>query len=87
MPPPLAAELIATVQSIAFVPSTFAATIWLILKTLPEDAAFASKTLAVVLDGVAYAVFPITLATLTILGAAILTSENHSHSDGYTITN
>ena len=41
-----------TVAVTAFVPSTLAATIWLIFKTVPEAAAFGSSTTAVVPEGV-----------------------------------
>lgn len=52
VPEPAALELIATVQSTAEEPLMLDATIWLILNTLLEDAAFANSTLAVVFAGV-----------------------------------
>ena len=72
VPEPAALELITTVVSTAAEPLMLAATIWLILKTLPEDAAFASSTLAVVLAGVRYAVLPMMVVTFTMFGAAMI---------------
>ena len=72
VPAPAAAELIATVAFTALEPFTLAHTIWLILKTRPEDAAFDSKTLAVVLPGVRYVVLPVRVVTLTIFGFAMM---------------
>jgi hypothetical protein len=60
------------VQSTAFVPSTFATTIWLIFNTLFDDAAFWSKTTAVVPVGVKYVVLPVIVVRLAIFGAAIV---------------
>ena len=72
VPAPAAALLIATVAFTAEEPFTLAHTIWLILKTRPEDAALDSKTLAVVLAGVRYVVVPRMDVTLTILGFAMI---------------
>ena len=44
----------------------------MILKTRPEDAAFDSKVLAVVLPGVKYVVLPVRVVTLTMLGFAMI---------------
>jgi len=76
VPEPAAAELYATVVFTALVPSTLAATIMLTLKTLPDEAELASKTLDVVFAGVKTADFAVIVATETILGAAILSSFN-----------
>jgi hypothetical protein len=72
VPAPAAALLIATVAFTAEEPFTLAHTIWLILKTRPEDAALDSKTLAVVLAGVRYVVVPRMDVTLTIFGFAMM---------------
>ena len=68
VPAPAAALLIATVAFTALEPLTLAHTIWLILKTRPDDAALESKTLAVVLAGVRYVVVPMIEVTFTIFG-------------------
>ena len=64
--------LIATVAFTALEPFTLAHTIWLILKTRPEDAALDSRVLAVVLPGVKYVVLPVMVVTLTIFGFAMM---------------
>jgi hypothetical protein len=64
--------LIETVAFTAEVPFTLAHTIWLILKTRPEDAALDNKVLAVVLLGVRYVVLPVRVVTLTIFGFAMM---------------
>jgi len=72
VPAPAARLLIATVAFTALEPFTFAHTIWLILKTKPELAAFDNKTLAVVLAGVKKVVVPRMDVTLTIFGFAMM---------------
>jgi hypothetical protein len=49
----------------------FATTIWLILNTLFEAAAFGSSTTAVVPVGVKYVVLPVIVVSDAILGAAM----------------
>jgi hypothetical protein len=61
-----------TVASTAFVPSTLATTIWLILRTVFDDAAFWRSTTAVVPDGVKYVVLPVIVVRDAIFGAAIV---------------
>ena len=72
VPAPAAALLIATVAFTALAPFTFAHTIWLILKTKPDDAALDSRVLAVVLAGVRYVVVPRILVTFTMFGFAMI---------------
>ena len=74
VPAPAAKLLMATVVLTAEEPLTLAQTIWLILKTKPEDAALDSSVLAVVLAGVRYVVVPRILVTLTIFGFATVVS-------------
>jgi len=49
----------------------------LTLKTLPDEAAFASNTFAVAFAGVRYVVFAVIVATATILGAAMKSSPKN----------
>jgi len=72
VPAPAAALLMATVAFTALEPLTLAHTIWLILKTRPEDAALDNRVLAVVLAGVRYVVLPVMVVTLTMLGFAMM---------------
>jgi hypothetical protein len=74
VPAPAAALLMATVAFTALEPLTLAHTIWLILKTKPEDAALDNRTVADVLEGVRYVVVPRILVTFTILGFATVVS-------------
>jgi hypothetical protein len=72
VPAPAAALSIDTVVLTAFVPSTLDATMLLILKTRPEDAALDNKTFAVVLAGVKKVVMPLMTVTFTIFGFAMM---------------
>ena len=72
VPAPAAALLMDTVAFTAEVPFTLAQTIWLILKTRPDDAALDSRVLAVVFAGVRYVVVPRMDVTLTMLGFAMI---------------
>ena len=72
VPAPAARLLIATVAFTALEPFTFAQTIWLILKTKPDDAALDNRVLAVVFAGVRYVVVPRIDVTLTIFGFAMM---------------
>jgi hypothetical protein len=71
VPAPAAALSIETVALTAEVPFTLAATIWLILNTLPLDAAFDNNTLAVVLAGVRYVVVPYAVVAARRFGFAM----------------
>jgi len=77
VPEPAAAVLNATVVSKALVPSTLAAIIILILKTLLELTGFASNTLDVAFAGVRLAVFAVIIATATMLGAVMKSSPKN----------
>jgi hypothetical protein len=72
VPAPAAALLIATVAFTALAPFTLAHTIWLILKTRPEDAVLDNRVLAVVFAGVRYVVLPVRVVTLIIFGFAMV---------------
>jgi hypothetical protein len=58
--------------TLAAEPVTFAATMLLILKTNPDDAALDNNTLAVVLAGVKKVVVPRMVVTLTMFGFAMI---------------
>jgi hypothetical protein len=60
-----------TVTSQAFVPSTLAIWIMLILNTLPLDAALLTSVVADVVESATVAVLPVIVATFTTFGAAI----------------